>query len=1194
MKNYEMKAIGTARRGIDCLIIELVEERLIAALKNLSLFSHATFIFSDGHGQLCVRVCRMLEVDEKKGIIVLPEACGVLEGNQIYDIKPYMPCEDRLLIEQKEVVAQPDTAEKAGGIEQLLLPNGGIIRKKQGHYYLYPKNFEGFLSVIGDDEYVKLLWWFSGFDKKEYRRIVQGEPPYENAPRSGIFASRSPVRPNPIALTVVQVLGVDKKEQFIEVAGLDCFDDTPLIDVRAYVPSVDAIADYSVPSWLAHWPEYKEMELEERNEKLTLDDSEEAQLTSFLKEEKPVRSFEFFKEMPVENRQSDAIVIDGARQNNLKNIHAVIPKGKLIAVAGVSGSGKSSLAFDTLYAESRLRFSETADSGERPDVDTIIGLPPAVAIAQRAIGRNPRATVGTFTHIQDRLRLLYTTIGHRHCPKCGKTVRPKSQDELAELLHQLAVKQELKLLSYKDKEIIFQSHKGQSVRWERYVAQALDRGKGAFYLSIDGGSPILLQNREMCYHCQTILFEITPALFSFNNPESMCSICNGLGKTIAIDPARVVARPERSLLDGASDYWGDVRAFREKPTANWMRGELLALAELRDINLELPWNELPEDFRQTALYGSGELEVSWRYVHPKNGRSGTITRAVEGAIPVLNRLLKKGGAAAAQITEEYMEAVECPNCEGERLAREGRMVTIAGLRYPQTTALTIEELLDWAVNLPNQLTVHEQELSRSLLQEIYQQAVRLKKIGLPYLSLNRGLPTLSGGELQRLKLVAQLGIGLSGLLYIMDEPTAGLHPRDYSNILHILNELKTAGNTVMVVEHEEAILRQVDWLLEIGPKAGQHGGEIIWQGEPKNLITAETQTAQFLTGRQKIQIEQTKITEKTSWVHVQGAKGNNLKKLDIRFPKGQITCLTGVSGSGKSTLAEKVLVPAIEASNKSQSVHHYCSSIEGAKDMKHVIHASQTPLSGNRRSVLATFMGLLDELRPLFAGLPQAKTEKLSSSFFSFNNKEGQCDACKGEGIQTIKVPFSADITSSCPLCHGKRYKKHVLEIRYKEKSIFEVLELQVEEARLFFEGEEKLTAILQTLCEVGLGYLKLGQGIQTLSGGESQRVKLAKVLCKKSVGSVLYVLDEPTAGLHFSDIQQLLELLSTLTKAGHTVLIIEHNQQVIRNADWIIDLGPEGGENGGALVVQGTPETVSACENSYTGQFLKAHLKDS
>ncbi|MGL4694391.1 TrmO family methyltransferase domain-containing protein [Enterococcus larvae] len=1195
MSTHKLIAIGTVHRRGDRLVIELKEERLIAALKHLSLFSHGTLIFSDGAGNLLVRVAKLEEVDEKKGQISLAVDCGLLEGNVLYDIKPYMPCEDRIAVADSDDREDEysDKAKEAGGFDQLDLSSAGTIRKKQNRYFLYPEDFEGFVSVSRESKYLKVLWWFSRFDKKEYRRIVQGEPPYEQAPRNGIFATRSPVRPNPIALTVVQIISINQEEQSIEVAGLDCFDKTPLVGIRPYIPSIDKVNDSSVPSWLAHWPNHKAMALPITDGEIILDDRETELLDAYLQLESLETPLLDFDEQEIKKRDRKAIAVYGARQNNLKNVHAVIPKEKIVAVAGVSGSGKSSFAFDTLYAESRLRLSETMDSLEKPEVDTITGLPPAVAIAQRSIGRNPRSTVGTFTGIQDRLRLLYAAIGHRHCPKCGKAVRPKSRDELVKIVNHLALEHKLKFLSYRDMKIISLAEQAQKIVWETYVDQALDAGKGAFYLVIDDNEPILLQTREMCYHCETILFEMSPAVFSFNNPESMCGACNGLGKTVDIDPALVVAHPEVSLLDGASDYWGDVRSFRKNPTANWMRGELLALADKMEIDLEQPWIQLPEEFRQIALYGSGEMEVSWSYVHPKNGRSGTITRVVEGAIPVLNRLLKKGGSTAEQITASYMQAVECPVCQGERLAREGRMVTVAGLRYPKITAMTVTDVLHWVESLPEALTFHEQELSSALLKDIHQKTVYLKEVGLAYLTLDRTIPTLSGGELQRLKLVAQMGIGLSGLLYVMDEPTAGLHPRDYPNILHSLHRLKEEGNTILVVEHEETVLQAADWLLEFGPGAGQHGGELIWQGDPKLLQAGETQTAQYLTGRKSILIDRPKLSDETKWIQVEKVQGNNLKEINVQFPKGYMTCITGVSGSGKSTLAEKVLIPAIEAQLNKEPTQRYCQQIIGAENIQQIVYASQASIVGNKRSILATFIGLLDELRPLFASLQQAKEAQLSASAFSFNSKEGQCDACKGEGIQTIAVPFSADIAAVCPLCHGKRYKNHVLAVHYEGKNIFEVLELQVEEALLFFEGNKKITAILQTLCRVGLGYLKLGQGIRTLSGGESQRMKLARVLCKKPSEKMLYVLDEPTSGLHFSDIQNLLELFSALADAGHTVLIIEHNKHVIRNVDWVIDLGPEGGDAGGNLVVQGTPQTVMACDHSYTGAFLKGQLQN-
>ncbi len=1182
MNQYNLYAIGHVVRQDKNLILH-IEEKIIPAMKNLSLFSHATLIFGDGTGALHLRVTKLSEVNEKSGRIILDESCRLMDGNVIYDIKPYIPCEDRIVESQTPENTEPEQAPVPGGQDEITLSGAGFIRKEKGRYFLYPDDYGSISAIAGKCSHIKVLWWFSRFDKKEYRRATQGEPPYENAPRSGVFASRSPVRPNPIALTVANILDFDSRQKRIEVSGLDCFDNTPLIGIRPYRSQTDKIDNYSVPQWLEHWPDYKKMEPAASAGDLVLHDWGEEFLDHLLGRETPGTDTisPVTAEADDQQQQRDVITIRGARQNNLKDLTLTLPKDKVIAIAGVSGSGKSSLAFDTLYAESRLRLSETADGVEKPDIDSITGLPPAVAVAQHSIGRNPRSTVGTFTGIQDRLRLLYAAIGRRHCPECGNALRHRSSDELAELVNRLS-DHKLTIIPHGTPEPLTPINS-----WDETVHDALRIGKGAFWLHIDGGKGILLQSRQMCFHCETILFEMSPALFSFNNPESMCPVCSGLGKTTDIDPALVVTRPDLSLLDGASDYWGDLRTFIKNPTANWMRGELLALAESCSIDLETPWNKLPEEFRQTALYGNNGKEVSWSYTHPKNGRSGTITRPVEGAIPILNRLLKKGGSAAERISAQYVRPMPCPSCQGERLAREGRMVTVDGVRYPQAAAMDIDQLLDWIRSLPEKISAHDLNTGRSLLKEIINKAAQLKEVGLSYLRLDRVIPTLSGGELQRLKLVTQMGIGLSGLLYVMDEPTAGLHPKDYPSILNALRGLRDDGNTVLVAEHEETILRAADWLVEIGPGAGQYGGQVIWQGSPQQLTDVQTQTSRFLSGQEHIVIDRPALPPQDNWVRISGANGNNLKNIDVTFPKGRITCITGVSGSGKSTLAGKVIAPAVERLIGGQSTPDCCREIHGAEDIIGVIHASQSSIGRNRRSNVATFMGLLDDIRPVFAATEQAKMTHLTASAFSFNSREGQCDTCKGEGVQTIPVPFSADIHVTCPVCMGKRYKKNVLDIQFRGKSIFDVLEMSAEEAYTFFHDQEKIVPVLQVLCGIGLGYLRLGQGAGTLSGGESQRLKLAKALCEKQSARMLYILDEPTSGLHFSDIQNLLSLLSRLAADGHTVLIIEHNRHVIRNADWIIDLGPEAGEAGGQVLVQGTPETVMVCAESHTGKWL-------
>ena len=1193
MKQYKLNAIGHITESTDHILLELTAAA-VPAMKNLSLFSHALLIFADGTDSLYVRPVMFLAVDEENGTIMLEAECGLQHGNTVYDIKPYMPCEDRITDARCPKETTADRSRQKGGQQELMAAEAGMIRREKGRYYLYPADYQALKAAFAGCSHIRVIWWFSRFDQTKYRRATQGDPPYENAPRSGIFATRSPVRPNPVALTVVRVIAADDAGKRIEVSGLDCFDGTPMLGIRPYFPETDRMDNVSVPPWLAHWPDHKDTEEDFFGGEIKTDEREERILEAYS-DTSSVPGSPFLSDAAEGPKaHPNQITVSGARQNNLKNVSLILPKGKVIAMAGVSGSGKSSLAFDTIYAESRLRLTETADSMEKPEADSITGLPPAVAVAQRAIGRNPRSSVGTFTGIQDRLRLLYAAIGRRHCPnpKCGRAVNPRSRDELVNLLSGLSVNQ-LKITPYGSREQLLPAAAGQLAEWESCVDRALELGQGAFFLQIEDHEEILMQNRQMCYHCKQIMFEMSPAVFSFNNPESMCSVCSGLGKTTEVDSALIVEHPELSLLDGASGYWGDLRAFRGNPTANWMRGELLALAEAKAVDLEMPWQDLPEEFRQAALYGSGSQVVSWSYVHPRNGRSGTITRPVEGAVPVLNRLLRKGGSTAERIAGQYVRAVTCPACHGERLGREGRMVTVGGFRYPQTAGMTIEELLVWVRELPAKLNAHQISVSRPLLQDVYMKAARLKEMGLAYLNLDRAIPTLSGGELQRLKLVAQMGIGLSGLLYVMDEPTAGLHPRDYQGILTALRELRDEGNTVLVVEHEEMILRGVDWLVEVGPGAGSCGGEIVWQGRPEEVIRADTQTGHFLSGQERIVLERPGLPGQKEWVQIYGAKGNNLKDVDITFPKGRITCITGVSGSGKSTLTGRVIAPAVEALNAGKSIRHFCSRLEGITGIKSVVHASQAPIGRSSRSNIMTYMGILDEIRKLFAATAQARAGKLTASAFSFNSKEGQCDTCKGEGVQVVAVPFAADIRTICPVCAGRRYKQKVLAVLYRDKSIFDITELSIEQALEFFRDQENVAAILEILCDVGLGYLKLGQGTPTLSGGEGQRLKLARVLIEKQNGPVLYILDEPTAGLHFSDIRNLLVLLSKLAAEGHTILLIEHNCHVIRNADWIIDLGPEGGAAGGQVIAQGTPETVMNCLDSHTGAALSGEFSD-
>lgn len=1188
---YRLHAVGTARKtdgGMELMI----DTPFIPAMKHLSAFSHATVFFGDNSDiPVKQRVISLQSVDEKSGQICLDVDCGLMDGNPIFDIKPYMPCEDRLLDSSRAMDFLPQVSSGEGGEAQVSIAPAGTICKEQGRFYLYPENNEIFQNIPDSCSHIKVLWWFSRFDKKEYRRATQGDPPYESAPRSGVFATRSPVRPNPIALTVARILEIEPDNRRMQVSALDCFDQTPFLGIVPYLPNFDQIDDFSVPHWLAHWPESNRIEVNESATGTQMDDRDLHLLAQYTPRPQPSDLETYYRIHAEEEITRNDLIIRGARQNNLQNIDVVLPKNQIIAVAGVSGSGKSSLAFDTLYAESRLRLSETHDGLEKPDVDSITGLPPAVAIAQKSIGRNPRSTVGTFTGIQDRLRLLFTSIGTRHCPSCGKAVQPKTRDELLDLLRGLSG-HALEIRPFGNEDPAHTISAADDHHCATWLDHALTQGKGAFFLRIDGGREILLQTRQMCYHCSHILFELSPALFSFNNPESMCPVCNGNGCITDFDPELIVSRPKLSLLDGASDYWRDMRKFKENPTANWMRGELLALAESQRVDLEMPWNCLPEEFRQAALYGTGEEKVSWTYHHPKNGRSGTITRSVQGAIPCLNRLLTEGaGKTGESIAEQFMQQIPCPACHGERLGPEGRLVAVEGTRFPEAASMTIDTLMDWINALPYQLHPDQAAMGKIILNDIHQKLQQLKQAGLSYLSLDRTLPTLSGGELQRLKLVAQMGLGLSGLLYVMDEPTAGLHPRDHKQMLRAIQGLKAQGNTVLLVEHEESVLQSADYLVEMGPEAGVHGGRVIWQGPLKKLSDTETQTSLYLSRKKEIHISRPPLPQKDDWVEIVGAKGNNLKNIDIKFPRGRITCVTGVSGSGKSTLVSHVIYPGIQHCLNKEATGNCCKTITGADGFDAVVYASQSPIGRSSRSGVATYTGLMDEIRSVFAGTDAAKAAKLNASAFSFNTKEGQCDACKGEGQQTIAVPFSADIHVTCSICGGKRYKKDVLTVTHHGRNISDVLLLQVEEALIFFSEHPKIVDILQILIEVGLGYLTLGQSTATFSGGEAQRIKLAKALMNHRAGKTLYILDEPTSGLHFSDIQNLLELLSRMAEMGHTLLIVEHNQNMIRNADWIIDLGPEGGDAGGELMIQGTPASVMAEEKSFTGQELHARF---
>ncbi|MBU5484349.1 excinuclease ABC subunit UvrA [Clostridium sp. MSJ-11] len=1202
----------------------VINKEYAKGLKFLSLFSHAIIIYSANtkdNVPFSHKVVKVISADEKSGIVCFKGSSDFSEGDFIYDIKPYFPCEDRVkncsvpeeihsLQQWKAENINETTVRK--GKEGLLAPSGkissiGNIRKIRGEFFLeLSNNTEEYFERLIGYSHIKIFWWFNGFDKSKYRRITECEPPYENAPRTGVFASRSPVRPNPIALTTARIIDFDKKLGRIKVSALDCFDNTPLIEISPYIPSSDRVLAFKVPKWLSHWPEWlDDRVINTSGAQVSLKPSSLDIIKKYSKSNnnKTIKTEDFFKSNENEKiEQRKGIVVKGARQNNLKNIEVTIPYNKITVITGVSGSGKSSLAFDTIFAESQRRFMDSisiSDSSlyeqmEKPDFDMICGLPPSISISQKNIGRNPRSTVGTITDIYDFLRTLFATIGVRHCPDCGNTIIPLSVDEITQILLELPFGTAIEITPFKVESPSYKYVLPKKVVEDdalaHHVNKSLEIGSGAIYVRIEDNERVLFQTTEMCYHCNHILFELTPSTFSFNNPESMCPVCSGLGVKMEVDPNLIVSRPHLSILDGASNFWKDLRKFRDKPNANWMKGEILALADEMKIDLEKPWSELPEDFRRQAIWGSDGKEVTFTYKN-SNGRSGNITRPVEGAYNSLKRIFSENnGESGKRIANEFMKQSDCDCCHGERLSREGRMVEVAGTRFPQAASMSISELNKWVKELPSMLSDSQLAIADFILKELHKRLCGYIKVGVSYLTLDRSVPTLSGGELQRLRLIKQLGSGITNMLYVLDEPSTGLHPKDHEKLINIIKELRGYGNTVIVVEHDAETMLMADYIIDVGPKAGIHGGRIVAEGTPLQIMkNPNSETGKYLSGERQVTIEKSVLSNECNWIKLNGVRCNNLKNIDVSFPVRGITCVTGVSGSGKSSLVSKSLYPAIENRiNGKKDIHQYCDALSGDEYFDKIIHVNQSPIGRTSRSNPATYTGIMDEIRNIFAFTEESKKRGYKTNKFSFNSKEGGCEVCHGEGRVCTPVSFMADIWTQCTVCKGKRYKKDTLQVKYEGKNIYDVLQMNVDEALDFFIDIPKLTQILNTLSEVGLGYIKLGQSALTLSGGEAQRIKLAKELSKNSSGKTLYILDEPTTGLHFSDTQNLLILLEKIRAAGNSIIIIEHNLDVIRNSDWIIDLGPEGGSRGGYVIAQGIPEEVAKVKESYTGKLLK------
>ena len=941
----------------------------------------------------------------------------------------------------------------------------------------------------------------------------------------------------------------------------------------------------------------------------------------------------------MERRDQD-LCIYGAREHNLKNIDLVIPRNKLVVMTGVSGSGKSSLAFDTIYAEGQRRYVESLSSYARmfigqmdkPDVDRIDGLSPAISIDQKSTGHNPRSTVGTVTEIYDYLRLLYARCGVPHCPKCGRVIERQSIDTIVDQVMALPAGSRLQIIAP-----CVRGRKGEHqkvierLQREGYVrlridgeiypieeAPALDKqkkhtieavidrivlkegvesrlteslehafklGQNLAIVAVQDGEETLFSQNYACPDCGIALEELAPRAFSFNNPFGACPTCSGLGEQMKIDPTLIVPDETLSLNEGA------IRAPGWKSGTNNVFSDMYyeAIARHFGFSMDTPFCDLPKAGRDALLYGTKEkMEVQYE----RSFGGGHFLSTFEGVIPNMERRYRESQSdwAKADI-ESYMAHIPCPDCRGRRLKPTSLAVTVGGINISDLCDMNVKRSRAFLREL--KLSPTQQTIAAAILKELDARLGFLVNVGLNYLTLSRAAATLSGGESQRIRLATQIGSGLVGVLYILDEPSIGLHQRDNAKLLDTLKGLRDLGNTLIVVEHDEETMRAADFIVDIGPRAGVHGGEIMAAGTPEQVMACESSlTGQYLSQKRTIPVPEKRRPGNGLKLTVRGARANNLKNITVDFPLGKLICVTGVSGSGKSSLVNEVLKKRLlHDLNRAKVRAKEHDGIDGIENLNKIIDIDQSPIGRTPRSNPATYTGLFDLIRALFATTPDAKLRGYTSGRFSFNVKGGRCEACKGDGIVKIEMHFLPDVYVPCEVCHGKRYNRETLEVRYKGKNIYDVLDMTVEEALPFFAQHAKIKNILQTLDDVGLGYIKLGQPSTTLSGGEAQRIKLATELSRRDTGRTLYVLDEPTTGLHTHDVKRLLEILNRLADSGSTVIVIEHNLDVIKTADYIIDLGPEGGDEGGTVVATGTPEQIAACERSYTGQFLKRAL---
>ena len=939
----------------------------------------------------------------------------------------------------------------------------------------------------------------------------------------------------------------------------------------------------------------------------------------------------------------DKIYIKGARENNLKNIDVTIPRDKLVVLTGLSGSGKSSLAFDTIYAEGQRRYVESLSSYarmflgqmEKPDVDYIDGLSPAISIDQKTTSKNPRSTVGTVTEIYDYLRLLWARVGVPHCPKCGKEIKQQTVDQIIDQVTALPEGTRIQVMAP-----VIRGKKGEhqkifeDARRSGYVRVRadgslydltedipLDKNKkhnieivvdrlvirpdmhkrladsvevasglsgGLVLVNVLGEEErdILFSQNYACEDCGISIEELTPRMFSFNNPFGACPTCTGLGSQLKADPELVVPDKNLSILEGAiqASGWNNIRGD------GISRMYFDALSKQYRFKLDTPWKDLTKEARDVILYGTKGENLELHYDQPRG--KGVLRQPFEGICNNIERRYKDTQSdASRRELEECMSECPCPDCQGRRLRKESLAVTVGTMNIDQYTRLSVSDALDYMDHL--ELGKTQTMIAGRILKEIKARLGFLRNVGLEYLTLSRSASTLSGGESQRIRLATQIGSSLMGVLYILDEPSIGLHQRDNDKLLSTLQRLRDLGNTLIVVEHDEDTMRAADYLIDIGPGAGIHGGEVVAAGTPEEVMrNPKSLTGLYLSGKKKIPVPAQRRTGNGHVLTVRGAAENNLRHIDVSIPLGTFTCVTGVSGSGKSSLVNEILFKRLGADlNRMKCRPGKHEAMEGEEFLDKVINIDQSPIGRTPRSNPATYTGVFNDIRDLFASTAEAKARGYGPGRFSFNTRGGRCEACQGDGLLKIEMHFLPDIYVPCEVCKGRRYNRETLEVRYKGKNIYEVLEMTAEEGREFFKAIPKIGNRMATLCDVGLGYIKIGQSSTTLSGGEAQRVKLATELSKRSTGSTIYILDEPTTGLHTDDVGKLLEVLQRLVDAGNTVVVIEHNLDVIKCADHIIDLGPEGGDGGGTIVCTGTPEEVAACEGSYTGQYLKKML---